>query len=451
MTRLRLAAAALVAIACTALMPTLSQADSSGGLTVTVIGPADVSNYPTVAAHVSVVDANGRPATDLAASSFSVSDDAGPAPVISAASNPTDAPGAYIILVDESATMTGALPNGQTYLQAAQDVANQVITSLGPNDDVRLVAFNRAVDSRTPWLHPGDTDLAGAIAKLTTANEPKDIAAALQATSAYAAAPPAEATRRAVVVLTDVVSGSEDAPLSVDSMKALGAPVYVVGLRATATADARLNQFMADVARYTNGSYQSLSTASTADVVKNILAVQQSAWQVTFTAAGQPDGSAHGFTVSATRESATGSGTGTYTSGALTAVSKVLFQGIADGDHVSSDRDITASLAPGGPAWDSYQLALYRDCQPSACKPIDASTNRDVTMKLSVGGMSQGAHQLLARLTVTRGQNTYTGDYAVAFERTGTTFNLAAMFLFGGLAVAAIGATGIAIRRKPSK
>lgn len=448
MTRLKLAAAFVVALVCAVAMPVLSQADSSGGLTVSVLGPAAVSKYPTVAAHVSVVDANGRPATDLAASSFSVTDGAGNDPVISATSNPTDAPGAYVILVDESASMTGSFSNGQTYIQGAQAIATMLVKALGPNDDVRLVAFNRAVDSRTPWLHPGDKDLTGALAGLTTADEPKNISAALQATSAYAAKPPTEATRRAVIVFTDVVSGSEDAPLSVEQMKALGAPVYVVGLRAPALADARLNQFMADVARYTNGSYQSLPTTTAADIVKNILAVQQTAWQVTFTASGQPDGSAHDFTVAATREGATGSGTGTYTSGSLAAVSKVQFQGIAGGDHISSDRDITASVAPGGPAWDSYQIAIYRDCQPSECKAIATSTNRDVTTKLSVGGMSQGAHQLLARLTVTRAGQTYTGDYPLAFERTGTTFNLAAMFLFGGLAVAAIGVTSIAVRRK---
>jgi len=95
----------------------------------------DSSAFPKVKVNFSVSDPQGFPVKDLEAASFSLSEDNKSIPnfSITPVIN-TDSPLAIALVLDTSGSMTSSLPN-------AISAAKEFIQTLGPNDQVALIAF----------------------------------------------------------------------------------------------------------------------------------------------------------------------------------------------------------------------------------------------------------------------------------------------------------------------
>ena len=110
----------------------------------------------------------------------------------------------------------------------------------------------------------------------------------------------------------------------------------------------------------------------------------------------------------------------------------------------------TIEVALGGSrAWKSSRIVLFIDCEPGHGAPVAMAQERALAWKLVVGGLDQGQHRLSARVTVSDGEREFSDTSVLVFQRSGTTLNLGAMFIIGGIATAAVGATSIAARRRP--
>jgi hypothetical protein len=147
----------------------------------------------------------------------------------------------------------------------------------------------------------------------------------------------------------------------------------------------------------------------------------------------------------------TGTATVTYRSGGLSVISPLAVTGIKAGDAVTADRTVTISVG-GSKSWKDARVDLFVDCDPSNCSPTLTADNGPLSWHLVVASMTQGSHRIVMRLTATDDSGThYSSQTDMAFTRSGTTWNVAAVILVGGLAVLAIGAVFIVSRRRRAK
>ena len=157
---------------------------------VAVILPPQAAPAPRVSVHVGVVDAMGRPVTDLQAADFEVRDSGTPRPV--EAFLPTVPSRSVVVLLDVSASMS-------RMVDQLVFAAEAVLTELPPQDRVRLGTF-----SRTLQLGPVITgNRLDAIRSLRQSLKPVGPSALYDAVASSMEAMAGETGRRVVLVLTD--------------------------------------------------------------------------------------------------------------------------------------------------------------------------------------------------------------------------------------------------------
>jgi Mg-chelatase subunit ChlD len=423
-----------------------------GTLGVTLVGSVDDSNYPIVSANLSIVDAvTGRPEAALDPSNVA------PDPIakITAISSSTASlPAAYVVVLDTSGSMVNPAADGKTYMAHAKGLATTFVAGVGPDDLVKLVTFDEHSVEKTGWLKGNDANLSKAIDAVVSETKRTFVSDGLVQAAKIANGRPSGYDRRAVVVITDASPADKDANLSSATMRQqLGPPTFVVGLLPPAQVGPDLTQLLSDVATYTGGSYASAdANPDTATLFNPVWASAQSTWKVTFSTDLAPDGNSHQEVLNITdAQQRTGTATLTYHSGGLSLISPLKVESLASGDAVTADRTVTISVG-GTKTWKDARVDLFVDCDPSQCSPTLTSSNNPLTWRLSVASLTQGSHRIVMRLTTTDDQGAhYTAQQELAFSRSGTTWNLAAVMLIGGLGLLAIGAVFIASRRRGVK
>ena len=418
---------------------------------VRVAGTVDSSSYPEVRASLSVVDGGGRPVEALKASELPVSDETGSVK-LSSLTRRVDAASrvAWVLLIDTSGSMTDRRSDGTTYMDAARRLAQQFVDGTGPNDVVRIVAFNETTSSVTNWLPRADPGLLQGLNGIQSAQRRTFLSAAVTQASSIAANPPPDYDRRAVVLITDTDSRDRDDSLSLNAIRnGLGAPIFTFSMREPTDADEQLTLFLTDLRDYTGGGYAVAGAGSdqTGDL-KELVDRLHVVWDIRLVTDGQPDGLEHAIRVTVAREGQQlGQGQVSYRAGTLFKVSPLNIEGLQEGDRVTGDRAIRATL--DGTQWKATRLEVYRDCAPGSCEPVATSETTALDYRLQGDALRQGSHQLIVRATVRDDATREFSDQAViAFDRAGTTLNYAALFLVGGLAAVAVSATGIAIRQR---
>jgi hypothetical protein len=434
--------------------PTATPAVAPGSLAITQIGPVDDAGYPNIGVTLSIVDpANGRPETALSTGSVTLDP---PATVKSVAPGPnapsSDLAAAYVIAVDSSGSMTNPVDGttGTTYLQLAKNLANALMAGLGPNDLIKIVRFGGTSKNQTviqsEWLHSGDEAIESTIEGIGTENYGTPLSKWLVEASNIANDVPDPVTRRALVFITDADQADTDANLSTDQLKTqLGPPTFIVGLRPADKVGPKLTQNLSDVATYTGGSYQTAGTdTDPTTLYKPILDSTHSTWRVQFSTDSFPDSGPHNVTLTVTdAQQRSKTITLAYHSGRLFVVSPLRVEGLADGDMVTGDLTVTVSVA-GTKHWKDTRLDLYLDCDPAHNAPL--------VWRLSPTSISLAEHHVVFRLTTTDDQGKqYSDKVGIVFTAGGTTWNVAAIFLVGGIAIVLIGAFFIASRRRVAK
>jgi hypothetical protein len=427
----------------------LGPSASPVALGVTLIGPVDDSNYPIVSVNVSIVDAvTGRPETAMDPGNVA------PDPIakITAVSPSTASlPAAYVVVLDTSGSMVNPAADGKTYMVHAKSLAKAFVAGVGPDDLVKLVTFNEHSVEKTGWLKGDDTNLAKAIDAVQSETKRTFVSDGLVQAAKIANGRPSSYDRRAVVVITDASPADKDANLSSATMRQqLGPPTFVMGLLPPAQVGPDLAQLLSDVATYTGGSYASAdSNADTAPLFSPVWASARSTWKVTFNTDLAPDGNSHQEVLNITdAQQRTGTATLSYRSGGLSLISPLSITGLKAGDVVTADSTVTISVG-GAKTWKDARVDLFVDCDPSKCSPTLTSSNSPLSWRISVASLSQGNHRIVMRLTTTDDQGAhYTSQQELAFSRSGTTWNLAAVMLISGIGLLAIGAVFIASRRR---
>jgi hypothetical protein len=444
--------------------PTATPAASGapGSLAITQIGPVDDAGYPNIGVTLSIVDpANGRPETALSPGSVTCDP---PATIKSVAPGPnassSDLAAAYVIAVDSSGSMNNPMDGtpGTTYLQLAKNLANALMGGLGPNDLVKIVRFGGTSKSQTliqsEWLHSGDAAVKSTIESIGTESYGTPLSKWLIEASNIANDVPDPVARRALVFITDADQADTDANLSTDQLKTqLGPPTFIVGLRPADKVGPKLTQNLSDVATYTGGSYQTAGTDTDPKMLyKPILDSTHSTWKVQFSTDSFPDGGPHNLTLTVTdAQQRSKTTTLTYHSGRLFVVSPLRVEGLANGDTVTQDLTVTVSVA-GTKHWKDTRLDLYLDCDPDHCSPTQTADNAPLVWRLSVASISLAEHNVVFRLTTTDDAGKqYSDKVGIVFTAGGTTWNVAAVFLVGGIAILLIGAFFIASRRRVAK
>jgi hypothetical protein len=448
-----------LAIPAAAASPTATPAASApsataGALGVTVVGSVDSSAYPSISAILSIVDAaTGRPETALDASNVSLSPTA---QVTTVKASTGSIPGAYVLAIDTSGSMADTAADGQTYMAHARTLAKAFAAGVGPDDLVKLVTFDETTVEKTSWLKRNDPNLGKAVDAVDYEARQTFVSAGLLAATKIANARPAGFDRRAVVVITDASPADNDTNLSSTTMRqALGPSTFVVGLLPPAKVGSTLSQLLSDVATYTGGSYQSADTTKDpATLFGPVWAITKSTWNVTFNTDPAPSGKTldEKLTIH-DAQGAAGTTTVTYQTGGLFGKSQINVAGLANGASVTRDQTVTISTA-GYTAWKGgYQVQLFFDCDPqpqaSKCSPILTANTATLTWPITVATMTQGKHHAYVRLAVTYNEVQYfSPTTTIDFTRSGTTWNIAAVILIGGIAVLLIGAFFIASRRR---
>jgi Mg-chelatase subunit ChlD len=432
--------------------PSASPSDAPGTLAVTLVGSVDDSAYPTVSASLSIVDSvTGRPETALDAGNVSPS----PAAKVTAVSSATASlPAAYVVVLDTSGSMADNAADGQTYMAHAKTLAKAFVAGVGPQDLVKLVTFDETTVEKTGWLSSTDATLGTAIDQVDSEARKTYVSDGLVQAAKIANGRPTGYDRRAVVVITDASPADKDANLSSATMRQqLGPPTFVVGLLTPAEVGSELTQLLSDVATYTGGSYASAdSNQDAAALFGPVWVSARSTWKITFSTDMTPDGNSHQEILTLTdAQQRTGTATVTYRSGGLALISPLKVQNLSSGDDVTADRTVTFSVG-GTKTWKDARIDLFVDCDPTHCSPTFSADNGPLAWKIAIASTSQGNHNAVVRLTTTDDQGArYTSQQELTFTRSGTTWNVAAPILVGGIAVLFIGAFFIASRRRGSR
>ena len=202
----------------------LPRAAAQGPLTVQLLA-VDSADFPVVTATLSVTDANGLPVRDLPASSFRVTADGRPLPVVQVRTALDAGVGIAVVLaVDVSGSMQG------DPLAKAKQVARDFVARLSPADRAMLLAFSDQVRVLQPFTANREA-LLQAIEGLQAGGNTALYDAVVTAAEAAAVA---ELPRRAVVLLSDgadfggLSRASREGSLAAASGR--GVPFFTVGL-----------------------------------------------------------------------------------------------------------------------------------------------------------------------------------------------------------------------------
>lgn len=187
------------------------------------IASIEAEQWPEAQAVLTVLDADGRPAPDLAAADFQVFLNDEPA-TVSGVSRGVDStlPIAVVLALDISGSMEGGA------LDRAKAAAESFLDGLAPQDTVAVVTFGNTVETVLPFT--SDRDAAStAIGQLVAEGATALYEATAESIEQAAAV---ENSRRAVVLLSDGLDNGSLLPRD-DALAVAGAlrvPVFAIGL-----------------------------------------------------------------------------------------------------------------------------------------------------------------------------------------------------------------------------
>lgn len=186
------------------------------------ITQVDATNFPDVRVVASIVDAQDRPVSGLAAREIVLSEE-GSTQSASVEVSAESAPIALALVLDTSGSMLGRP------LADAKSAMGQLIRSLGPNDQSAVLTFNSVVTVDQALTTNKDVLVAATNAAVAVGNTAIFDAVA-KAIDVLVAAPPQ--ARRAIVLLTDGVdtASTVSSRTVTDRVQGEGYPVYVIGL-----------------------------------------------------------------------------------------------------------------------------------------------------------------------------------------------------------------------------
>ncbi|MHB8375840.1 MAG: vWA domain-containing protein, partial [Dehalococcoidia bacterium] len=245
------------------------------------ITQVDATHYPALTALVTVLDANGVPVPGLRAAQFQASDGSGAVHVAGVQSvQDANLRLSVVLVIDTSGSMLG-VP-----LDRAKQAAAAFVNTLGPNDDVALVAFSDAVRAPVPGFTRDRAALAAGIASLQ-AGGATVLYEAVQA--AVLTARDSPAPRKAIVLLTDgqndTTTSTATAAGSIGTAKNAGLPVFTIGFGDQPDAG-----YLQALSSATQGQYSAATTANVGDVYQRIAGLLRRQYVLTLNAAQPADG-----------------------------------------------------------------------------------------------------------------------------------------------------------------
>jgi hypothetical protein len=425
-------------------------ADAEGEFVVAVLGTAESSSYPEVEVHVSVVEqAGGRPVTVLDPTAVIVEDESGVLPIVSveeSVASEFEAKTAYVLAIDTGSNLL----RDPSKIERAKQFALGLTERIGSNDVVKLVLFNSGVDeSPTGWVAREDPTLRARLGSLVGADVPTNLDLAIRETAELSRSAPAGFDRRAVILVSPIDDESLTPPFGDDAIKELNVRFFTFSL-GTPVPDSRLSVFYENLGTVSGGGHWSLEDiAGLEAATRRAFELSQRTWRIRFLAEGLPDAQEHVGNLTLQFGGGSGASSFSYRSGPLASVTRAVFENIAADERVSEDRDVRVSLE--GKQWPRYRIELFQDCQPAqGCAPTAVSEGEALEHRLDMRDLDQGAHHLIAQVTVfdEAGREFKDASSVTTFDRRGTTYNLPVLFLVGGAAAIAMGGVGVAAIRK---
>ncbi len=366
---------AVVCIITTAATAHEARAQNSGP-TLTLIG-VDDSAFPRLTLRLSAVNAAGQPITGLTASSIEILEDNQPAEVISVRDVSDTTQGIAVVLaIDVSESMMGEP------LEAARQSAIAFVESLGPNDEVAVLAFATAVQQ----IQPFTTDKAAATAAIEKLQAGGVTALYDAANQAVLTASAASLPRRAVILLGDgaeyggaSLSSPEDA---YEAARASGVTIHTIALGFNAD-----TAYLQKLSGLTGGAALAAPTPDELDTQwQSIAGLMRQLIEVIVKSSVPGDGQTHTLTVRVKVGSSQAEATGTFRSAPVTPT--ITVSGLAPGEVIDSVTPITADVdAQGTAAAVTFRVdgaVIARDDSPPWMIELDPLTLRSGARELTV-------------------------------------------------------------------
>lgn len=297
----RLAARTMAALAfLVALSASVARADD-GVLEVRIID-VDASNFPTVVSVVSITE-HGRPVANLEPSHVTVTEADEPATVQTVTLDANSAIDlALVVALDTSGSMEGES------ITRSVAAAAQLVTSLAEADSTGLVSF---ADS-AQVVHPMSTDKSAVLSALTGLQAAGNTALYDAVVRSAEMAAGADASRRAVLLLTD---GEDFGGLSAETRETAlakadssGAIFYTIGVGADIDA-----AFLQELATRTGGQYLVAPQPSDIDgIYRALTGLLRGQYVISFESTAEHVGGSRPISMTVNVDNAEGTGTAVY-------------------------------------------------------------------------------------------------------------------------------------------
>lgn len=349
---------------------------------IVVIEQVDSQAYPTITTTLKVTDSVGSSLPGLVASDFGVLVEGRPVP----SSN-------YSVTTQASERLSLVLALDVSVQWASfrqvQTAAKALIDTLGPDDQVALVAFSETVEVAQTFTADKDTlktsiESLVATGLFTALND-----AALKAVNVASTAPSA---KRAVIIVTNSgdTSGNSSASAAVTQATAAQLPIYTLGYGANAAIDS-----LQSISQTTGG--QSLDLPDAAALTQALLNIEaglrEVTYRLTFLAGLKPDNQNHTFSVVVTKDGVSGQASGSFV--AVSNTVEVNVPGIEEGQGVVGKVYLVAEVNSASPvATVDYLLNG---------QPIAAVTSAPYSFEWDSTTVNPGSYQLTVRATDTSG------------------------------------------------
>lgn len=275
--RAALSLAATVGLAAVLSAPLHAQQPPPPQLTINQL---DASAYPDLRAVVTALDGRGVPVAGLTVAQFQASD-GDTQVVVREVQRAQDASLrlSVVLVIDVSGSMAGEP------LARAKAAATDFVNTLGPNDEASIIVFNEAVTPVVPFTNDRAV-LEDGIASLQAAGGTALYEAVQTATFA---ARTANASRGAVVLLTDGVNEFTDSSATADGSlsvaRGAGVPAFAIGF-----GEAPDTSYLQGLSAATQGQYHAATTANVASVYADIATLLRNQYVLSLRASAPADG-----------------------------------------------------------------------------------------------------------------------------------------------------------------